>query len=312
MNKSISTINTLEELWELIDLEQKKGSKLIYRGVHNSEFQLIPSIQRELNKSNNPIVYDYQNLVGLNQIKDEKHLEYMNRILRNFSYYSNYNGLSVYVDTLYKNVFNHKFKSYSEIGLIDKYLDGYYYPGYNSLDLLSLVQHYGLPTDLLDFTYDFYTALYFSIRGCLYDFNYEEDKNDFFKGYFSIWLVDLGYIDKMNGNLTTFNFPLKTFVGNYTNNPNLNAQKGIFLYWYRKVDSNSIYQCLPIDTLYKNSSHYKEDTFRKINIPKKFIVEVYKKLSFWGYGADRLFPGYSGVESRLRENKIIDLMKKFI
>jgi len=66
-----------------------------------------------------------------------------------------------------------------------------YYPEpHNKIEWLTMMQHYGGPTRLLDWTYSFYAALFFALT-----------KLDCEKEYAEVWAVDAGWIGKKGDNL---------------------------------------------------------------------------------------------------------------
>lgn len=61
-------------------------------------------------------------------------------------------------------------------------------PMEDKLGWLALMQHHGVPTRLLDFTYSPYVALYFSLRGCL-----DPER----KGVSEVWAINRVILDRV-------------------------------------------------------------------------------------------------------------------
>lgn len=119
----------------------------------------------------------------------------------------------------------------------------------NDFALFSLMQHYGVPTPLLDFTTDLDVAIYFAFRGT--DLT---PSNDLTKNFVSIYIIDLDankldLSDPIGQDLASV-YPLKKLIlfaevendhdekvnpyrSRYTNtNFNIINQKGVFLFNY--------------------------------------------------------------------------------
>lgn len=118
-----SWIDDFDELVEHIEnIEKENGSNALFRGQPEARFMLYSSLQR---------------------LWIEKNLE---------NHYKSYRQL---IDNLIKTCKEWNF------GLISKYLRNAGWEE-NELSILSMMQHYGVPTPLLDFTYDINKSLFFA------------------------------------------------------------------------------------------------------------------------------------------------------
>lgn len=192
-------------------------------------------------------------------------------------------------------------------------------------ELAALAQHYGVPTRLLDWSFDYKVAMYFAASNAcknrfdqLNQLKLEEVKaND----YMVIWAINKNEVDKIK------DIPLKFVVPNYYRNPNLNAQKGILSHWesrtiYNKPKSTASniidmtkrdFSSLP-KLLLKYSQNSKLDVSKilyKFKIPVLECAEMLDYLYNSGYNAANIFPGYDGVVKSLNEKTMInELLEK--
>lgn len=305
-------IKDLDELWKILHEHVSRGT-YIYRGVSDSSLDLTPSIFR---KTHSSIIFEEysKNFILDDEITFEAHSISMYKTLSTFASFSNFNGLPILMDPLYKKMINNSANSYKQLKEREFWesTDNNYclYPSDKYLDLMAVCQHYGLPTELLDFTVNPYTALYFGIHNLLHEFYNKKDLSKLYDGSIAMWFANYDVIQhKME---TVKDFPLRSYVSVYANNPNLNSQKGIFLYWKHRFKPNDFIEKVPIDMLFKKSPYYRDDIFSKLIIPVKYIFDIYEVLARFNHVADSLFAGYTGVELRMSEDAIIRDLKSSI
>lgn len=166
-------------------------------------------------------------------------------------------------------------------------------------ELAGLAQHYGIPTRLLDWSFNFFIAMYFALKGAKL-----EDE------YCSIWAYN--YVDFRDFFNHIPNI-LAVIVPEYSQNQNLKAQQGVFTHWQitkygtdlanKPVDRRSLDELFESQIPIDDNEDYSR-MFYKINIPVKFSKELYKYLTVVGYDGSTLFPGYSGIARSLFEDAI--------
>lgn len=255
----------------------------IFRGHSSENFELLPRSLR-LNDSE-IIVPDYDNASATNQERFEKN------ILMNFRNKANFHALQIPPFNLSRE---QRYWEHENFGII-----------------AGLAQHYGLPTRLLDWTYELNTALYFALIGNIDEKIYE--KGD----YIVIWALDRVHAIFINqfSDKKELLKNLRFISPDYHTNPNLAAQKGVFTFWIPDKDIDII-DNRPLDKLIAESSEkfYRSNEFGftdvsttmyKFKIHKKNLYEIFKYLSSLHWDAARLFPGYAGVIKGIVEKTYI-------
>lgn len=189
-------------------------------------------------------------------------------------------------------------------------------------ELISLAQHYGLPTKALDWSYDYKVSLYFAVKDILVN----SKSND---GV--LWALNYKLVENHESNDDKYQVNLIIHRPEYNTNPNLNAQKGLFTYLERYVENYD----MPLDKLISSElsqslkdrpiSHYydakittiptnitkNDKIFYKFIIPKEIKHEILKELYLEGYSEEYLFPGYDGVtKSIINRIKLKNLLNE--
>jgi hypothetical protein len=158
-------------------------------------------------------------------------------------------------------------------------------------EALALAQHHGVPTRLLDFTYDPLVAAFFAAT---HPTNAER---------FGVWCVDLQLVD-LAAREVGRPFELVTVPG--LQNKNLAAQKGLFLLdrW-----RSSGYGCLEDRIRDYVTSRKGGDTaevdmaIKKFSLPRSECSELLDLLSRLGIDRAHLMPSFSGVVEELKARR---------
>lgn len=342
-------INSYDELVQIIQGKTQHcddlREKFIFRGIEDANFKLIPSALRDDNKLDKYVDENFKKTLhvsyghavnnglsldegkdipgGVSSISLDKNWELVKGRYPNvssveeFQYFKEVNalmkffdkadkvGLKIPISQNIRSLLDHK----------DKREDSYkfYWPNPDYFELISLAQHYGVPTRALDWSYDYKISLYFAVKNILNDKYLCNNKPDNAVLWaFNYKSLEMDYVGRENHTFT-FNH----YRPEYNSNPNLNAQKGLFTFimddltYITKIPFDEfIVELLsnPQDFYSYNFGRFPqlpdgEKAFYKFIIPENIKPEILNELYLEGYSEENLFPGYSGVSQSI-ENKV--------
>lgn len=205
---------------------------------------------------------------------------------------------------------------------IRKKFDGNsHWPDSDFYEVISLAQHYGIPTRALDWSYDYMVALYFAVKNILaddYSINNTPDNA-------VLWAFNYKYFEVNPMYDTATPFLVQYYRPEYNSNPNLNAQKGLFTFIVDDLDniSKQPFDEFVVDNLSGKLNDFMdygglsrvsfpegEKAFYKFIIPEDIKPEILDELYHEGYSEEYLFPGYKGVtqfvENRIKLDKLLN------
>lgn len=179
------------------------------------------------------------------------------------------------------------------------------------LDALFIMQHFGVPTRLLDWTENPYTALYFALN----DSNYKESAGTLeYKNDVCIWVLDPvawnnksldvepppGIIysldeESLNGymptNAPTSRKPDPIALFGIYNNPRIVVQRGVFTLFGSSIQ--------PMEWIYVRH-HYPQDCLLKLIIKKQYVGNMLNSLTRIGVTDSTIFPDLEGLAKELK------------
>lgn len=279
----------------------------VFRGQSNSEYKLLPSVLRYSKYDNKLNVYNLLMMTKLNLFScfksaNEEATQVLLEcaLLSSFYRIANYSGLHV------PNI-DYFIFSADETFLLEKMKKRDFCWIHNNLvELAALAQHYGVPTRLLDWSFDEYIALYFAVQGACAHIHEHGDLNR----KFDLWAINYRFFREQKI------IPLKFIVPSYSNNRYLCAQKGVLSYFEIKFNDifiqkkNKLVSCernvRPMDDIletYKDMISGK--VLYRITFPYTCAKQAFSFLNKMGYNASRIFPGYRGVVLEMKEKKYI-------
>lgn len=262
---------------ELISyLLSPKHSRIIYRGISNSDFALVPNAYRNDGQLTKKIAEFY---LKKNKIECEINTAQAElTILKQFYDYANHQGIQVPSIPP-----SHSPNQIEIFKLINTSFE-------NWLEIASLAQHYGLPTRLLDWTYNPWVALYFATK------NQNEKQSDF-----ALWELIVDHFVDMDN--------IRIITPKYHGNPNITAQSGVFTTYVGKEYSPS----LPLDQIvrkdFEKTNLYKKYSNRiilmkKITIPSEDVDKIRCFINDLGYQDHTVFPGLDGIVKQMKDESL--------
>ncbi len=290
----------------------------VFRGESTTKYTLLPSMLREYNRK----IWCESKLNHLplkSRLKGTNfeliNLEFF--MLRQFYELSNKRGLPIPECKLLQENFYIKQNEKNNLR--------YWYPTEDSLMeyssfymIAALAQHYGLPTRLLDWSYDLETSLYFAASNAL-----KSQDNKSSDDQMVIWAINkrwFEFIESIDNKDESIDnkgkyIPIKFITPLYHLNNNLCAQRGTLSLCIERINPTAKVKPCPINEILANWINENQDFVSHIfqgKIPPllfKYLISVHecenimKYLYFKNINASTIFQGasFSSVAEAVRE-----------
>ena len=191
---------TADELWEALSPTNiPESHEYLFRGQGDSNWQLIPTSLRTYNRDSN------------NRWEDIFRHEFGNML--NFANYCNSIGIS-----LPANLVTSENDARNPLSIFEQakvLADASRWPNTETLPLMAMAQHHGVPTLLLDWTRNPYVATYFAASSALKKYS----EADFCNSSLAIWVLD-------RTSVTPYRVEVHEEASHWS--PHISAQAGLF------------------------------------------------------------------------------------
>lgn len=179
------------------------------------------------------------------------------------------------------------------------------WPPSSHYEIFSIAQHYGLPTRLLDWSLNIFTAIYFAARGVMSHYGgfsreykiVSLDKENEAQRYFIIWALNKDIVDDLQCDI-------KIIRPMYHKNKNLTAQKGVFtLRPFRSSEDDKV----PLEQYIEcNATPQEKPILYKFYIPQNDAIYALEYIKQFGISEKSIFPGFEGVTQYIkRQNHLL-------
>ncbi|MDN3665599.1 FRG domain-containing protein [Algibacter miyuki] len=273
-----------------------KHHRLLFRGHRDSEWELLPTRFREINKPENKNSYNSLRSGNGDNVSE----------LHDFKcFIEGMNNLGLYVEDDSFRLINTNTES-EHLMLFEEFST---FPSSKQLKELALAQHYGIKTRLLDFTRNHYKALFFAIESIPKNLKNSNKK-------IGIWIFPERLIEIVSEVL----YVERIFVQGFQNK-NMAAQEGLFINYFKgRCDSGELFtkeekmktldQYLMLENIYPDQKRLITERIGKpmlYTISQNKLWEIFDMLEALNINWITIQPDLHGIRKEVeRRNTIYD------
>jgi len=285
--------------WDIIDFTTyPHPSDFIYRGQGNSRFRLVPSLYREgQGESGRPsgaevVATMAGEYIGRSRISvpsgdSGEDLEFC-EIAALLWFYDMANKQCLPLPEIPRKTLKNEYLDVMDQRAVltpESYIREW-------SGLAAIAQHYGVPTRMLDWTFDVNVALYFAVKDL-------PEAGEAHPEFVSLWILD-------KTKMSIICDKILFVMPEYSENPNIGAQSGLFSILTEEYPGEDL-EAVIIEA-YRNASLETRSSMSddgvpilmKYNIPYEVALWIKRNFKDRGINNDSVFPGFSGIVESMK------------
>ncbi|MCY4233676.1 MAG: FRG domain-containing protein [Bacteroidetes bacterium] len=280
------TFETAFELWEHLSPTKRKSisdDQIIYRGHADAQWDILPTLLRQESRQ---LLGKLKDAPLMNEELVRKEFNH----LRLFLKCCDESGVDVPNDSLHLREW-----VYSDTNFRNFHDFPSTWPSDEFLEVMAFGRLHGLPTRLIDWSWNPYIAVYFAVSEAL--LNQEEWRPDQRLAVFEFDIAS----DRDSIR------PIRILNIRGSISPNVVAQQGLFTV---HPSSGKHGEEIQIESLEYYIPSISKSLLKMVSIPVSQVPELYKLCVISGYNGARLFPGPEGAVRTYREIQMLDVAEE--
>jgi hypothetical protein len=271
----------------------ERSGGVIYRGVHDASYLLLPSAFRPTAQMIEMCEPDIFGIRGTNRYQIYQEI----CTLAAFIKAADRQGHHIPEDS---QGFRRQLKSL-EVEILTTPTIFNEWPPTSFLSVLALAQHYAVPTRLLDWSLDPYVSAYFAAS--------EAARRHQEPGELAVWAFVSGIIDANEDLLEAASAsrgPIRYITAPWATNANARAQRGVFLAHQQvDIDLDQPFLPRPYDEVlvesFSKGLHVPKAIYY-LALPRGEAPQLLRYLAIQGYDGSTMFPGLDGAVKSMQES----------